>query len=268
MQLAITAKNSRAPAPPDVSDPSATVWRDDAGTLIAVGQTVGDRHWVHVPRLGAFSFARDDDDITAMPEPDADPDLVEDAYRRMVMPLALQARGHEVLHASAVRTKAGVVALCAVSGTGKSTIACALSRRGHLLWADDAVCFDPKEAAVEARPLPFTLRLRPASAALFVDEAATGELRSPAERERLARVFVLARTDTGGPRIERLAAADAFREVLTHGYCFSMHDRARNEAMVRNYLELVDRVPTYRVTFSEGLDRLDETLDVIEGAVD
>jgi hypothetical protein len=38
--------------------------------------------------------------------------------------------------------------------------------------------------------------------------------------------------------------------------------------MVRNYLELVDRVPTYRVTFSEGLDRLDETLDVIEGAVD
>jgi hypothetical protein len=268
VQLAIAAKGSPAPSPPDESDPSATVWRDDAGTLVAVGQTVGDRHWVHVPRLGAFSFARDDGDITALPEPNADPDLVEDAYRRMVMPLALQARGHEVLHASAVRTEAGVVALCAVSGTGKSTIACALSRRGHLLWADDAVCFDASDAAVEARPLPFTLRLRPASAALFADEPATGELRSPVERERLARVFVLARGETGSPRIERLAAADAFREVLTHGYCFSMHDKARNEAMVRNYLELVDRVPAYRVTFSEGLDRLDETLDVIEGALE
>jgi len=268
VQLAIAEKGSPAPAPPDASDPSTTAWRDDAGALVAVGQTVGDRHWVHVPRLGAFSFARDDDHITAMPAPDADPDLIEDAYRRMIMPLALQARGQEVLHASAVRTDAGVIALCAVSGTGKSTIACALSRRGHLLWADDAVCFAPKDAAVEAQPLPFTLRLRPASAALFDDEPATGELRSPTERERLAGVFVLARAETGGPRIERLTAADAFREVLTHGYCFSMHDRTRNEAMVRNYLELVDRVPTYRVTFSEGLDRLDATLDVIEGALE
>jgi hypothetical protein len=264
VQLTIVEDSTAAPPAPDVSDPSATVWRDESGTIIAIGKTTGDRHWVHVPRLGAFSFPREEGGITAVPQSGADPELIEDAFRRMVMPLALQAQGREVLHASAVRADDGVLALCAVSGTGKSTIARGLSGRGHLLWADDAVCFEINETAVDALPLPFTLRLRAESAAFFADDPATGELRSPAATERLAGVFVMERSDSGGPRIERLSAAEAFREVLRHGYCFSMHDEARKEAMVRNYFELAARVPVYRVEFSEGLDRLAETLDVIE----
>ena len=267
MQLTIAEDSSPAPSPPDVSDPSAVVWRDEADAVVAVGQTLGDRHWVHVPGLAAFSFPRDAGGITAVPDPGADPRVVEDAFRRMVMPLALQAQGREVLHASAVRGDAGVLALCAVSGTGKSTVACALSRRGHSLWADDAVCFEVQRADVNVLPVPFTLRLRPASAAFFADEPGDDGVQDPQGTERLACVFVLARSESGGPQIERLAAASAFREVLTHGYCFSMQDRARNETMVRNYLELVDRVPVYRITFSEGLDGLDATLDTIEGVL-
>jgi hypothetical protein len=266
VQLTIVEDSSAAPPVPDVADPSATVWREESGTIIAIGKTTGDRHWVHVPRLGAFSFPREHGGITAVPQTGADPGLIEDAFRRMVMPLALQAQGREVLHASAVRADDGVLALCATSGTGKSTIARGLSGRGHPLWADDAVCFETSDSTVEALPLPFTLRLRPASAAFFADDSALGEPRSPSERERLARVFVMERSGSGAPRIERLTAADAFREVLTHGYCFSMHDKARNEAMVRNYLDLVVHVPVYRVAFSEGLDRLGETLDAIEAA--
>ena len=48
-------------------------------------------------------------------------------------------RGWEALHASAVLSPQGVVAFCAGSGTGKSTIARGLSERGYQLCADDAV---------------------------------------------------------------------------------------------------------------------------------
>ena len=266
LELTIDGAAGAAPPPPDEFDPSATVWRDEADGVIALGKTLEDRHWLHVPGLGAFSFPADGGGISAMPEPNADPEIVEDTFRRMVLPLALQAQGREVLHASAVRTPTGVVALCAVSGTGKSTLACALSRRGHLLWADDAVCFEMNRDGVDALPLPFTLRLRPQSAAFFADGGSESEVRSPEESEPLAAVFVLERSESGGPDVERLTAASAFREVLTHGYCFSLHDRARKEAMVRNYMELVSRVPVFRVAFSEGLDRLGATLDAIEAA--
>ncbi len=266
MDLTIAGKTLAAPSPPDISDASATVWRDDTGAVVALGHTVDDEHWVHVPGRGAFSFPPRAGGVTAVPEPGTDGELVEDTFRRMIMPLALQAQGHEVLHASAVRTSAGVLALCAVAGTGKSTLACALSNRGHRLWADDAVCLELGRDAVHVRPLPFTLRLRPASAAFFGGAPRQGAVRAPGETAPLARIFVLERAESGGPEIERLPATAAFRAVLTHGYCFSIQDRVRNAAMVRNYLELVDRVPVYRVRFSDGFDRLDRTLDVIEAA--
>ena len=267
MQLTIAEENPAAPPPPDLTDPSATVWRDDSGAVVALGQTIQDQHWVHVHGRGAFGFpSTHGGEVTAVPEPGAGADHVEDTFRRIVLPLALQAQGYEVLHASGVQTPAGVIALCAVAGTGKSTLACALSRRGHRLWADDAVCFELSSAGAHARPLPFTLRLRPASAAFFGHTPERDAPQLPESTERVAQIFVLERSESGGPQAERLTPAAAFREVLTHGYCFSMRDRARNAAMVRSYLELVDRVPVYRVTFSEGLDHLNETLDVIEAA--
>ena len=266
MQLTIAEDTSAAPAPPELSDASATVWRDDSGAVVALGHTVDGEHWVHVPGRGAFSFPPQAGGVTAVPEPGTDGALVEDTFRRMIMPLALQAQGHEVLHASAVRTSAGVLALCAVAGTGKSTLARALSNRGHRLWADDAVCLELNRDTVHVRPLPFTLRLRPESAAFFGGAPRQGAVRVPRETVPLARLFVLERADSGGPEIERLPAAVAFRAVLTHGYCFSTQDRVRNAAMVRNYLELVDRVPVYRVTFSGGFDGLDETIEAIEAA--
>ena len=267
MELEIAEDSAAAPAPPDVADSSATVWRDDDGTIIALGQTLGDRHWVHVPGLGAFSFAQDANGISAFPNAGADPALVEDTYRRTVLPLALQALGREVLHASAVRTPAGVIALCAVSGTGKSTLAGGLSRRGHELWADDAVAFEMQGAAVDALPLPFSLRLRPASAAHFADSDVDRGLRTPERRAPLAAVFVLERSHGGEAKLERLEQATAFSAVLTHGYSFSLNDRDRNAAMMSNYLELVARVPVFRLTFPEGLDGLEDLLDLIEGAV-
>src|SRR5205823_1705698 len=88
-------------------------------------------------------------------------ELVDDLFRTAVVPLALQVFGYEVLHASAVRTESGVSAFCGLSGTGKSTVAYGLSRRGYPLWADDAVVFSAvDEGTTHCFRIPFAFHLR------------------------------------------------------------------------------------------------------------
>jgi hypothetical protein len=59
-----------------------------------------------------------------------------------VLPLVSVARGREALHAAAVETPLGVVAIAAASGTGKSTLATELIRRGHRFFCDDILVLD------------------------------------------------------------------------------------------------------------------------------
>ncbi len=51
-------------------------------------------------------------------------------------------RGYEALHAGAVDSPEGVVAIMAPSGSGKSTLAIELLRRGWPLFADDVLTLD------------------------------------------------------------------------------------------------------------------------------
>jgi hypothetical protein len=56
-----------------------------------------------------------------------------------VLPLVALARGREAIHAGAVETMAGVVAIAGPSGAGKSTLTAALVGRGHRLFSDDVL---------------------------------------------------------------------------------------------------------------------------------
>jgi hypothetical protein len=154
-----------------------------------------------------------------------------------------------------------VVALCARSGTGKSTLAYGLSRRaGYELYADDAVAFDASGPEVTAVPLPFTLHLRPASAEHFGAVAARGP--AGGERAPLAAVVVMARGAELAAR--RLTAAEAFTAALQHAYCFDLEARPRRRETAERYLELTARVPVHELTFPAGFERLPELLDLLE----
>ncbi|MGH2940405.1 MAG: hypothetical protein ACRDPE_20045 [Solirubrobacterales bacterium] len=69
-----------------------------------------------------------------------------------VLPNVAIASGYEALHAGAVATDRGVVAIVAAAGAGKSTLALELVRRGHPLFADDTVVLGPGWGGVEAHP--------------------------------------------------------------------------------------------------------------------
>jgi hypothetical protein len=276
------------PVLPEGENEDVQVWREPDGTLIAHGYSAAGRHWMRVPHVGSFAFGRsgtengdNDGPVHVFAEPTARTEWILDTFHRMVLPMALQAQGREVLHASAVQTPRGIVALCAVSETGKSTLAYALSRRGFPLWADDAVVFringdSEVGEPVTATPVPFAIRLRPASAAYFDPQQAepipARAAAAPAEPTPLAAVCILERKTDGGPgpavEVRRLSPAQAFPAVLTHAYCFSLRDEARKRCMLRHYLDFSVRVPVFRVRFPAGLERIPEILDRLVESVE
>jgi hypothetical protein len=235
--------------------------------------------WIHLPGLASFRFGAGGGGVTALARPSTRREFILDGFYRTVLPIALQALGQEALHASAVLTPRGVLALCGISETGKSTTAFGLSRRGYPLWADDAVAFDTSGLVVRAIPLPFQVRLRPGAAAFF-DERDQASLRQPRNHHfvkvadapaPLAALVVLNRVDPQHPKlteIARLPPARAFTAVLTHAHCFSLTDLGRKRRMMTHYLDLATRVPVFEVRFQAGLDRLSTILDSIEQAVD
>jgi hypothetical protein len=267
---------------PDLREARAWTWRDERGDVWGHAGRVDGRRWIRLPGVATFLFA-DRGDATALVEPGWPPAHIDDVYWRDVLPVALQALGTEVLHASAVRFPRGVVAFCGRSGTGKSTLAFGLARRGYPLWADDAVAFEVAARAARSMPLPFQPRLRPASAAFFGlsrDEApsaaASRPITDPAvDAAPLAALWVVRRGAPVGaevfPRIRRLRAAEAFTAVLAHAFCFDFEDERHKRQMLRRYLDLTACVPVFRIALPEGLSRLPVVLDhsvATVGAVD
>lgn len=265
--------------PPDLSEtsPATTVWRD-GDQPVAYGTTRGDWHWLKVRGAGSYRFpVRSGDGVIAcgvVPEAGARPEAIIDCHFRTVVPLAMQAYGYEVLHGSAVALAGSAVALCAERGTGKSTIAFALQQRGHEALADDAVVVSVPEAGVArpvtVEPLPFALRLRAPSASHFGAPGKEGVLVradnevTPALELPLAAIVMLGRHDAPLALV-RLAAGAAFTRLLSQSYSFSPDDPARKRAMLANYMQLVTRVPTYRLDFPAGLEYLDTICLAIEG---
>jgi len=277
--LALAPVGAWLPPPLDTESPDIDLWRDNDGKVCAYGGSLDGMCWMHLPGVATFRFSLASPQITAIADASATRGAIVDAYYRTLLPLALQARGTEVLHASAVRIRGRVVALCGIKETGKSTIAYALSQRGYSLCADDAVPFTTSSDVVHALRLPFTIRLRPSSVAFFKTNrmrekqcpARDAQTRVALTPERLGTIFVLQRNppglSTASPSVSRLTASSAFVSALTHGYCFSLRDQSQRARMVRNYLDLAAKVPVFEVRFGAGLKWLPAITSAIEETI-
>lgn len=139
---------------------------------------LGDGRWSRIERgvAGDHRLAFGDDEVLWLsPDHDElasappDPDRPDDpAWQRYLLDTGLGfvalARGYEALHAGAVVTSAGVVAIAAGEGGGKSTLLAELLRRGLSLFADDLLMLGPAGAVdtvVVAHPGPPLMNLPP-----------------------------------------------------------------------------------------------------------
>jgi hypothetical protein len=264
---------------PDDSESNVEVWRDHDATICAYGYSARGAYWLYFPGLANYRFTGTGD-VIAVAYPSARQEWIDDTFYRSVLPLVLQVRGSEVLHASAILTEQGVVAFCATSETGKSTIAYGLSRRGYLIWSDDAVVFDSSKSVVSTIPLPFQVRLRPTSAAYFGQQQAVsytlgdgyGTNDSPhTQPAPLTALWALKQMPPSSTSdtvtIRQLTSAEAYAGMLPHAYCFSLQNQERKRQMLQTYLDLVIKVPIFELCFPTGIERLPSVLDCIEQIV-
>src|SRR5437763_1467997 len=159
-RLRVASEFAQVPDLDGFEGAAVEVWRDRDGGLSAWARKAGHERWMYLPGVGSYRIRPGEREIFAIPHSSEVADLVAAGYWRSVLPMAVQLGGREVLHASAVQTATGVVGFCAVSMTGKSTLAYELSRRGYGLWGDDALAFKTTSTSVDALPLPFQLQLR------------------------------------------------------------------------------------------------------------
>ena len=225
----------------DDGDPSVHARRNLDGSIWAYSYAEGSEQWMHVPGIASFRFGSRGEEAVVVPEPGTplvSRAVLEDAYQRAVLPMALQAHGEEVIHASAVIMEDGVIAFCGRSQTGKSTVAYGLHRRGCRVWADDTLVFDASAEFVQAIPYPHRIRIRAEAAEYFdlhelrrrdtskLDRARTG----PGRAGAVGVIFLLEREAQASKQVEtvRLTPAQALTRVIEHAYLFRLDD-AREE---------------------------------------
>jgi hypothetical protein len=267
------AATPRGVAAPQQGGASLEPWTDAGGRDYGYCYQEGDAYWVRIHGVGSFTFSRSSGQVRGAPEPGVSPDLFRDAFWREVVPFILQRHSWEVLHASGLVVAGVPVALCGNSEMGKSTLAHAWRRRGGRIYADDAIPFRVEDGSVSIDSIPFQVRLRPAARRYFeVSNVHPKEIRdgtdrpSACDRSGLQIIYLLERRrgEKDGPvRLETVCPAAALPALLHQAYCLTLRDRTRNCAMVATYMALVNRVPTFRLSYPTGLTYVEEILDRI-----
>jgi hypothetical protein len=233
---------------------------------------------------GEYTVSDDGACVTGRVAPGVTEDAVQLDLIGRVLPLVLGLRGSLCLHASAVAIGGSALAFVAPKGTGKSTLALALVAGGGVLLADDLTGLAP---GWPARVLPGVTRVRVRTDALRVvrgwadvlghalpepaveaidDKVALplgSEAAEPAPWVALDAVYVLeaAAPDTeGAAERHRLSPREAVAELLGHLKLGATLDRERAAVEFGRIIDLVARVPVYRLRIARRLERLPEVV--------
>ena len=198
-----------------------------------------------------------------------------------VVPLVLS-RDRLVLHASAVATPSGAAAFVGFTGSGKSTIAAALSTCGFPILTDDCLVVDTSGRRILARPFYAGARLLPDSV-----RAVGASLRSSLpvahntrkrrldeqhlacqpEAVPLTQLFVLdrpaARETCASIELTRLRGADALVALLECTFQLDIHDAASVRRTFEHQSRLVSALPVHRLRYPWRLNDLADTRKAI-----
>lgn len=256
--------------PAQVLAHQATCWLDERGEIYGRAYSRGDLHWIEWRGLGVFEFSSVLHEVRVWPEPDADRSTLAEMFARVLQPLILQVQGWQALHAGAAVGPTGVLAFCGRKGSGKSTLALAMQKAGWQQFADDALVLRVDGAHVMACPLPFVPRLRPASRAHFAHshEPKRSSSKPVATEVPLTSAFILQQNACAeSPRVSSIPQGAAFSELLAHAHCFNAEDPIHTRRLVEDYLELVARVPVFRLEYRPDFQDLPKLVRaVVEAA--
>jgi hypothetical protein len=240
----------------------ATLTSTDAGWRILVGDT------------GEYEFAEEGRTITVWRYPEGSEDFLRGHLLGRVIAATLHREGMLVLHGSAVGYPAGASAFLAPKGTGKSTLALALTLGGGKLLSDDAL-----PVRVESPPMVWpgvhSMRLREDSVEQMgggdpATQRADGKYlvgNLPDERleespQPLRALYLLVgaeRIAEGGPVARRrLAIPAAATALVGMSKIPLMLGKGEGPELLRRAVQLASRVPVYQLMILRDMQRLPE----------
>jgi hypothetical protein len=252
---------------------------DDPDDPWAIEHWIGDRLAVEFPGRATFELSREK--VLLVAEETGDPDLVAHLLLDHAVPRVIALRGDLMLHAAGAVGPSGRAHLVlGKTGTGKSTTVAGLVSAGWALLDDDGIRIVETDDGPVAMPGTGGIRLHPASAALLLPGAPQGhpmakdhpKSRFPAESggfrmaqapAHVAGAYLLQRTDALEPRVEPLGLADAVSTIVEHAFHMADEPAAIARHAFERATAIAAAVPVWRLLHSPGLDRLDETLELL-----
>ena len=196
-----------------------------------------------------------------------------------VMPLILKLRGHEALHATAVRTRRGICAFIGPSGSGKSTLAASFLKAGYAVISDDCLLLSYRGHSIHAVPAYPGVRLwADAYAALRDEDDSPFPAPAPTAKVRwaprsavagfsrdalpLTRIYRLMPfrdppringTVTAIRRVDVLSGRAAFMELVGSTFRFDAWNRGMLTREVEMWAHVVRTVPMRRLWLEDDL---------------
>lgn len=226
-------------------------WLDDAGTRV----------WMHVTTT------------------------LEDACTYLVgivLSFAFRLRGDFSLHASAIQTDRGAVAMVGPHGAGKSTLAAAFGRGGMPVLTDDILRLTNSHGAWTAHPFGGVIRLWEEGESLVFGEA--GRLRpltptwpkrglpigshgvslAVEARPLAGLVFLKPISDDATPRWRTLSAAETALGLIGNSSAAVLLNAGQRAAEFKQVGSMT-HLPAIEIERSEGRDSLRQLISLVEG---
>jgi hypothetical protein len=238
---------------------------------------VGEHVIVEFPGWATFELGRDF--VTLRRDETADDDLVAHLLLDHIVPRVVALRGDLMLHASGAVGPSGKAQLfLGPSGTGKSTLASALSAAGWLLLDDDGIRLVESDGAWCAVPGYAGVRLLPDSAQAVVPHLVAQRpmsrghpkhcypvdgtsLRIAEAPVPIGRIHLLKRTDgTKAPSSKALSFANGITVLIEHAFHLAEEPAAITRQAFEHAADVAEAIPLHLLRTPAGLDRMSSTL--------
>jgi hypothetical protein len=252
---------------------------DDPDDPWAIEHWVAGRLAVEFPGRATFELSRKG--VSLVADNTGDPDLVAHLLLDHVMPRVIALRGDLMLHAGGAVGPSGRAHLVlGKTGAGKSTIVAGLVSTGWALLDDDGIRIVETNDRPMAMPGTQGIRLHPAAATVVLPDVPLGppmakghpKRRFPAENggfsiarapAHVAGVYLLQRANVLEPRVEVLGLADAVSAIVEHAFHMADEPAAIVRQAFERATEFAAATRVSRLLHSPGLDRLDETIQLL-----
>jgi len=234
--------------------------------------------------LADFTIDRIGTEIVCIPKPGIPEDTIQHLLLDQVIPLVINLRGGEALHASAILTPHGVVAFAGPAGSGKSTITGSLLKMGYPFVSDDCLPLRQKNQNILAIPAYPGLRLWKDSHAHLFGE--NGNKKSVAHYTSKLRVDIEERPESCSPdpkpfvrlydiinspetdetsdiTIEKLSALDSLMVLIRCTFRLDITDQEMLARQFHFLKWLAKRVSVRQLTFPRNFNLLPAVREAI-----